>query len=69
VDAGAFVSGYPAIANRDWLKSSAIFRKLPELKKAISDLERRIAELETRVAGGPEAREPGSPAAREPENL
>jgi UDP-3-O-[3-hydroxymyristoyl] glucosamine N-acyltransferase len=69
VDAGAFVSGYPAIANRDWLKSSAIFRKLPELRKAISDLERRIVELEARVAGGPEGRQPGSPAAREPENL
>jgi UDP-3-O-[3-hydroxymyristoyl] glucosamine N-acyltransferase len=49
VDAGAFVSGYPAIDNRDWLKSSAIFRKLPELRKAIADLQRRIAELEARV--------------------
>ena len=35
VDAGAFVSGYPAIANRDWLKSSAVFRQLPELKKLV----------------------------------
>jgi hypothetical protein len=33
VDAGAFISGYPAIANRDWLKSSAVFRKLPELRR------------------------------------
>ena len=46
VDAGALVSGYPAIDNRDWLKASAIFRKLPELRKTIVDLERRIAELE-----------------------
>ena len=46
VEAGALVSGYPAIANRDWLKASAIFRKLPELRKTIADLERRIAELE-----------------------
>ena len=30
---GAFISGYPAIANRDWLKSSAVFRRLPELRK------------------------------------
>jgi UDP-3-O-[3-hydroxymyristoyl] glucosamine N-acyltransferase len=43
---GAFVSGYPAIDNREWLKSSAIFRKLPELRKKIGDLERRIQELE-----------------------
>ena len=46
VDAGAFVSGYPAIPNRDWLKSSAVFRKLPELRKLVADLERRIAQLE-----------------------
>jgi UDP-3-O-[3-hydroxymyristoyl] glucosamine N-acyltransferase len=43
---GAFVSGYPAIDNREWLKSSAIFRKLPELRKKIGDLERRVLELE-----------------------
>ena len=30
---GAFVSGYPAIDNRDWLKASAVFRRLPELRK------------------------------------
>jgi UDP-3-O-[3-hydroxymyristoyl] glucosamine N-acyltransferase len=46
VDPGSFISGYPAIPNRDWLKASALFRKLPELRKLISDLERRIAELE-----------------------
>ena len=46
VDPGAFVSGYPAIPNRDWLRSSAVFRKLPELKKLVADLERRVKELE-----------------------
>jgi UDP-3-O-[3-hydroxymyristoyl] glucosamine N-acyltransferase len=50
VDAGAFVSGYPAIPNRDWLKSSAIFRRLPQLKKAIADLEQRLADLEARLS-------------------
>ena len=49
VDAGAFISGYPAIDNRDWLKSSAIFRQLPELKKAVADLQRRLDELEQRL--------------------
>jgi UDP-3-O-[3-hydroxymyristoyl] glucosamine N-acyltransferase len=43
---GTFVSGYPAIDNREWLKSSVIFRKLPELRKTIAALERRILELE-----------------------
>ncbi len=46
VDAGGFISGYPGIPNREWLKASAVFRKLPELRRLVSDLERRIAELE-----------------------
>jgi UDP-3-O-[3-hydroxymyristoyl] glucosamine N-acyltransferase len=46
VEAGSFISGYPAIDNRDWLKSSAIFRKLPELKKALADLQQRLDALE-----------------------
>jgi UDP-3-O-[3-hydroxymyristoyl] glucosamine N-acyltransferase len=49
VDAGSFVSGYPAIDNRDWLKSSAIFRRLPELRKAVTALQRRLDDLEQRL--------------------
>lgn len=49
VDAGSFISGYPAIDNRDWLKSSAVFRRLPELKKAVAGLQRRLDELEARL--------------------
>jgi UDP-3-O-[3-hydroxymyristoyl] glucosamine N-acyltransferase len=49
VEPGSFVSGYPAIHNRDWLKSSAVFRKLPELRKTLSDLEARLAALEARL--------------------
>jgi UDP-3-O-[3-hydroxymyristoyl] glucosamine N-acyltransferase len=49
VEPGSFISGYPAIDNRDWLKSSAVFRKLPELRKAIADLDARLAELEARL--------------------
>ena len=45
VEAGAFISGYPAIANRDWLKSSVVFRQLPAVKKAITALERRLTTL------------------------
>jgi UDP-3-O-[3-hydroxymyristoyl] glucosamine N-acyltransferase len=43
---GAFVSGYPAIDNKEWLKASVVFKKLPELRKKVADLEQRILELE-----------------------
>jgi len=35
VAAGQMVSGYPAIENKQWLKSVAIFNKLPELAKLV----------------------------------
>jgi UDP-3-O-[3-hydroxymyristoyl] glucosamine N-acyltransferase len=50
---GSFVSGYPAIDNREWLKSSAVFRRLPEIKKALADLEKRLAGLEARLGTSP----------------
>ena len=43
------ISGYPAIPNRDWLKSSAVFRNLPALKKRLVALEQRIAEFEEKL--------------------
>jgi UDP-3-O-[3-hydroxymyristoyl] glucosamine N-acyltransferase len=48
VEAGSLVSGYPAIENRGWLKSSALFAKLPELHRRLRELERRVADLVTR---------------------
>jgi UDP-3-O-[3-hydroxymyristoyl] glucosamine N-acyltransferase len=42
---GAVVSGYPAIENRSWLKSSAVFSKLPELLRRVRGLERQLEEL------------------------
>lgn len=42
----AFVSGYPAIDNRDWLKASAVFRTLPALRRQVADLQRRLEALE-----------------------
>ncbi len=35
VEAGKLVSGYPAIDNKQWLRSVAIFNRLPELAKAV----------------------------------
>ena len=45
VERGAVVSGYPAIENRAWLRSSAVFAKLPELQKRLRELERRVDSL------------------------
>jgi len=49
VDPGKVVSGYPAIDNRDWLKSSAVFSKLPELLKRVRELENEVLELKSRL--------------------
>ncbi len=51
VEPGTLISGYPAIPNRDWLKASAVFRRLPELKKSLADLESRLSALEKALAG------------------
>jgi UDP-3-O-[3-hydroxymyristoyl] glucosamine N-acyltransferase len=49
VEAGALVSGYPAIDNREWLKASAVFRHLPELRRQVRSLEARLEQLESRL--------------------
>lgn len=46
VEPGQIVSGYPAIENRDWLKASAVFARLPELQRRVRELEKRLRELE-----------------------
>lgn len=38
------VSGYPAIANRQWLRASAVFGRLPELLKRVQRLERTLVD-------------------------
>jgi UDP-3-O-[3-hydroxymyristoyl] glucosamine N-acyltransferase len=45
VEKGAVVSGYPAIDNRDWLKASAVFARLPELQRRVRELSQRVDEL------------------------
>jgi UDP-3-O-[3-hydroxymyristoyl] glucosamine N-acyltransferase len=46
VEPNKLISGYPAIENRAWLKSSAIFTRLPELQKSLRELQQRVAEIE-----------------------
>jgi UDP-3-O-[3-hydroxymyristoyl] glucosamine N-acyltransferase len=45
VPAGRIVSGYPAVENRQWLRTTAAYNKLPELVRAIRALEKAVAEI------------------------
>jgi UDP-3-O-[3-hydroxymyristoyl] glucosamine N-acyltransferase len=47
---GVHIAGIPAGDVHDWRESTVLVRKLPELRKAVSDLERRLAELETKLS-------------------
>jgi UDP-3-O-[3-hydroxymyristoyl] glucosamine N-acyltransferase len=48
---GEMVAGYPAIDSHEWRKASAVFRRLPELKRRIEALEAQLAELTRRGVG------------------
>jgi UDP-3-O-[3-hydroxymyristoyl] glucosamine N-acyltransferase len=45
------VSGIPAIPHLEWLKASAVYRRLPDLLKEVRDLKKRIANLEKNAGG------------------
>jgi UDP-3-O-[3-hydroxymyristoyl] glucosamine N-acyltransferase len=46
VQAGVIISGSPAIDHKNWLRSSAVFAKLPDIQKRVRRLETRTAALE-----------------------
>ena len=46
VENGRIISGIPAFDNRDWLRSTAAFRRLGEFGKIIRNLEKRILKIE-----------------------
>jgi UDP-3-O-[3-hydroxymyristoyl] glucosamine N-acyltransferase len=46
VPAGKMISGIPAFDNRDWLRSTAAFRRLGEMQRTIRALEKRLAAIE-----------------------
>jgi UDP-3-O-[3-hydroxymyristoyl] glucosamine N-acyltransferase len=50
VDAGAFVTGNPAIEHSDWRKAAVLFRQLPAVRQRVQELEARLAELEEKLA-------------------
>jgi len=45
VPAGKIISGIPAFDNRDWLRSTAAFRRLGEMQRRIRELEKKLDEL------------------------
>jgi len=46
VEPGKTLSGVPAFDNRDWLRSTAAFRRLGEMARTLRDLAERIKKLE-----------------------
>ena len=50
VPAGAVYSGYPAMDNRAWRKSVAVFNRLPELQKELRELRAEVARLRSHSA-------------------
>jgi len=48
IPAGKVISGIPAFDNRDWLRSTAAFRRLGDMQRKLRELEKRIEELLTR---------------------
>jgi UDP-3-O-[3-hydroxymyristoyl] glucosamine N-acyltransferase len=43
---GKVISGIPAFDNKDWLRSTAAFRRLGEMQRTLRDLARRMTEME-----------------------
>src|SRR5439155_615773 len=46
VPPGKVISGIPGFDNRDWLRSTAAFRRLGEMQKTLRELEKKVAEIE-----------------------
>jgi UDP-3-O-[3-hydroxymyristoyl] glucosamine N-acyltransferase len=50
VEPGKMISGIPAFDNRDWLRSTAAFRRLGEMQRSLRLMESRLATLEKSLA-------------------
>jgi UDP-3-O-[3-hydroxymyristoyl] glucosamine N-acyltransferase len=46
IESGKIISGVPAFDNRDWLRSTAAFRRLGEFAGKLRDLQKRVSKLE-----------------------
>src|SRR5215203_5808569 len=50
VPAGRVISGIPAFDNRDWLRSTAAFRRLGDMQRTLRTIEARLAAMEKEAA-------------------
>jgi UDP-3-O-[3-hydroxymyristoyl] glucosamine N-acyltransferase len=50
VEPGKMISGIPAFDNREWLRSTAAFRRLGDMQRTLRLLESRLAALEKFLA-------------------
>lgn len=46
IDSGTTVGGYPAFEHRDFMRSTALYRRLPDMERRISELEKKLKEKE-----------------------
>jgi UDP-3-O-[3-hydroxymyristoyl] glucosamine N-acyltransferase len=47
IPAGKVISGIPAFDNKDWLRSTAAFRRLGEIQRTVRELQRKLATDDT----------------------
>jgi UDP-3-O-[3-hydroxymyristoyl] glucosamine N-acyltransferase len=52
---GQKISGAPSLDNRQWLRCTAVYNRLPELDKTVKALKRQVAELAEAKASGESA--------------
>jgi len=45
LEPGVIVAGIPAIPHKNWLRSSAVYAKLPEMVRELRELRMKVAEL------------------------
>lgn len=48
IEPGKIISGIPAFDNRDWLRSTAAYRRLGEMARALREMEKRLKEVENK---------------------
>ena len=56
IPAGKVISGIPAFDNRDWLRSTAAFRRLGEMQRTLRELQRLIKEKPIGESAGDEVK-------------